>query len=46
MKPWLEKWQLGVGGIVIMPISGIWLLVPPTVGMLARQRASPPSGLR
>lgn len=29
---------LVVVGIVVMPISGIWLLIPPAVGMLLRSR--------
>jgi len=27
-------------GVVVMPISGIWLLIPPVVGMLNRRRPS------
>lgn len=37
---------LVVVGIVIMPISGIWLLVPPTISLLVRLRSRKPSGLR
>ncbi len=31
---------LTVTGVVVMPISGIWLLIPPVVGMLYRRRPS------
>jgi hypothetical protein len=29
---------LAVVGVVVMPISGIWLLIPPVGGMLVRRR--------
>ena len=29
---------LTVIGVVVMPISGIWLLIPPAAGMVARSR--------
>jgi hypothetical protein len=29
---------LVVVGVVVMPISGIWLLIPPVLGMLVRNR--------
>ncbi len=38
--PWFVPWGfavLTVVGIVVMPISGIWLLVPPAAGMLLRR---------
>jgi len=28
-------------GVVVMPISGIWLLIPPAAGMLTRRRPPP-----
>ena len=28
-------------GVVVMPISGIWLLFPPVIGMLIRNRTAP-----
>lgn len=31
---------LTIVGVVVMPISGIWLLIPPVVGMLYRRRPS------
>ena len=31
---------LAVVGVVVMPISGIWLLIPPVVGMLIRGRTT------
>ena len=31
---------LVVVGVVVMPISGIWLLIPPVVGMLIRGRTA------
>ena len=27
-------------GVIVMPISGIWLLIPPVVGMLMRRRSA------
>ena len=39
--PWFVTWSfvlLTVIGVVVMPISGIWLLLPPVVGMLFRCR--------
>jgi hypothetical protein len=29
---------LTLTGVVVMPISGIWLMIPPAVGMLIRRR--------
>jgi polyferredoxin len=31
---------LTIVGVVVMPISGIWLLIPPAVGMVYRRRPS------
>jgi len=31
---------LTVTGVVVMPISGIWLLIPPAAGMVFRRRKS------
>ena len=28
-------------GVVVMPISGIWLLIPPAAGMVFRRKSSP-----
>ena len=39
--PW-SFLSLVIIGIVIMPISGIWLLVPPTIGMFIRLRSTSP----
>ncbi len=34
----LGLWFLTLIGLVVMPLSGIWLLVPPTVGMFYHNR--------
>jgi hypothetical protein len=31
---------LTITGVVVMPISGIWLLIPPAAGMVFRRRKS------
>ena len=36
--PWSFAVLLGIG-ILVMPISGIWLLLPPVVGMFVRSRS-------
>lgn len=39
--PWFVTWSfvaMAVIGVVVMPISGIWLLTPAVVGMLFRRR--------
>jgi hypothetical protein len=34
-----------VAGVVLMPVSVFWLLLPPAVGILARRGAPPPSAI-
>jgi len=31
---------LAIIGVIVMPISGIWLLIPPAAGMIVRRRPS------